>query len=605
MLTPYAVVAISLVIYHHGGLFYQVAFTRHSLRHHGATGSTDSGCDIPLLRPFLCTSISFLKANPAHSRLHPPRLASRAHLRPSRSRRLILRPPSCAAARSPEDAPEPRLHSHLHRPPHHPPVPALLRSVGSGYRPTPYNNFLPVFVVQRPDDISYVVLTSTFSSDSPTRYMTSPCESGSARLASHSAPTTVDTDACSRSTEQDADNERIRTSVAGWSEWGRRASCAASPQAIVFGTRLRNRQTLMHTSLQLLNLCARLSLSLATDPTFSVFAKPSPAAAPFLTSSSQPLASAVRRCPVSPLVASFLSSPLLDNVTMRSLRLAGFVPKLHRHLPLPPVDVVGCRVRLGHAVARVRCCFLVVHAVHACCDREGFAGRGLRGAGRADREKRYERADAAPRPLRPCIARWLGAWMAVRSGGTSCAESDQYVLGDCETFTGAHATVSEGQAGGDEDSEEGLADHARVGNTRIRLTIYAPGSSFNLSCLPRRLGTLTSPSTVRHSPFLETWSLETDPTSHHPFALAPPLFLVVGAVSLSLQPLTCPFLYSGRSVLALRCFHGGGFGGGVTANFLFRTLDFGVLVVVLPLVRCHPRVTPALQREMRPTPETA
>jgi hypothetical protein len=35
---------------------------------------------------------------------------------------------------------------------------------------------------------------------------------------------------------------------------------------------------------------------------------------------------------------------------------------------------------------------------------------------------------------------------------------------------------------------------------------------------------------------METWrSLETDPTSHHhPFALAPPLFLAVGDVSFSL-----------------------------------------------------------------------
>jgi hypothetical protein len=107
-------------------------------------------------------------------------------------------------------------------------------------------------------------------------------------------------------------------------------------------------------------------------------------------------------------------------------------------------------------------------------------------------------------------------------------------------------------------------------------------------------GPFTSPSTVQHSlppqssvlclppayptlirPFSQ-WrlrSLETDPTSHHPFALAPPLFLFVDGVSLSLQ-LTCPFLYLGRSVLALWCFQGGGFGGGVFANFLFRTLDF-------------------------------
>jgi hypothetical protein len=76
--------------------------------------------------------------------------------------------------------------------------------------------------------------------------------------------------------------------------WRRRASCAASPKAIVFGTRLRNRPTPVHTSLQLERImCARLSLSLAADPTFFVFAKPgeaSPAAAPFLLEMGSPRA---------------------------------------------------------------------------------------------------------------------------------------------------------------------------------------------------------------------------------------------------------------------------------------------------------------------------
>jgi hypothetical protein len=74
--------------------------------------------------------------------------------------------------------------------------------------------------------------------------------------------------------------------------WRRRASCAASPKAIVFGTRLHNRLTPVHTSLQLERImCARLSLSLAADPTFFVFAKPgeaSPAAAPFLLEMGSP-----------------------------------------------------------------------------------------------------------------------------------------------------------------------------------------------------------------------------------------------------------------------------------------------------------------------------
>jgi hypothetical protein len=93
----------------------------------------------------------------------------------------------------------------------------------------------------------------------------------------------------------------------------------------------------------------------------------------------------------------------------------------------------------------------------------------MRGAGRADQEKQYERADAAPHPLLPCIARRLGAWIAVgcpspiggalhrhgrelhegltAAGGTSCAGSDQYVLEDCETFTVPRATGERGPGG--------------------------------------------------------------------------------------------------------------------------------------------------------------
>jgi hypothetical protein len=129
------------------------------------------------------------------------------------------------------------------------------------------------------------------------------------------------------------------------------------------------------------------------------------------------------------------------------------------------------------------------------------------------------------------------------------------MLGDCETSQRRASRVSEGQAGGDEESEEGLAEHVHAGNTRIRLTIYAPGSSFTLSLFspsetqgpspPHQLCDTPPPSVLRlvspagisdqlssYSTLLsmETWGLETDPTSHHPFALAPPLFLAVGAV---------------------------------------------------------------------------
>ncbi|KAJ7854575.1 hypothetical protein B0H14DRAFT_3865509 [Mycena olivaceomarginata] len=133
-------------------------------------------------------------------------------------------------SRSPEDAPDPRPHSHLNPPPHHPPIPALLRFMRSGYRPTPYNNLL---AVQRPDDISYMSYR---------------------HLLSHRIRTTLN-----------------RWSVAGWSN-ARRArlllkpssSGRASATARLPCTRACNLKRIM---------CVRLSLSLATDPTFSVFAK--------------------------------------------------------------------------------------------------------------------------------------------------------------------------------------------------------------------------------------------------------------------------------------------------------------------------------------------
>ncbi|KAJ7854574.1 hypothetical protein B0H14DRAFT_3650100, partial [Mycena olivaceomarginata] len=217
----------------------------------------------------------------------------------------------------------------------------------------------------------------------------------------------------------------------------------------------------------------------------------------------------------------------------------------------------ACRVQLGHAVVLVRCCLLVVHAVHVCCDREGFAEKSMWGAGRADREKRYERADAAPHPLRPCIARRLGAWMAVRcpspvggaphrhgrerwegrrkakwerpsgesggrglrvragplpelhggltaAGGASCAESDHYVLGDCETFTATRAT-GERRPGG-----RGRGFRGGIGGTRTcRQSSHSPHNLCS-RVLPHPLsfvslgdsGPFTSPSTARHSPSL-------------------------------------------------------------------------------------------------------
>ncbi|KAJ7308652.1 hypothetical protein DFH08DRAFT_487868 [Mycena albidolilacea] len=90
-----------------------------------------------------------------------------------------------------------------------------------------------------------------------------------------------------------------------------------------------------------------------------------------------------------------------------SLRLAGFVRSCLEaipatHVPLPPADKVG---RDGQRVSCAAGAACSPRAPLACCDREGFAGRRERSAGRTDREKQCERADAAPHTLRPCVAR--------------------------------------------------------------------------------------------------------------------------------------------------------------------------------------------------------
>ncbi|KAJ7301957.1 hypothetical protein DFH08DRAFT_978289 [Mycena albidolilacea] len=119
-------------------------------------------------------------------------------------------------------------------------------------------------------------------------------------------------------------------------------------------------------------------------------------------------------------------------------------------------------------------------------------------------------------------------------------------------------------------------------NTPIRFTICASSLSrvlLHYRSPPSETQELSAPHHPCDSPSLNLGLGDRSDISP-PSALAPPRFLAAGAVSLSLQPPTHPFLSLGRSVLALRS----EFGGGVTAKFLFRTLDFGNVSGVLVIV---------------------
>jgi hypothetical protein len=168
------------------------------------------------------------------------------------------------------------------------------------------------------------------------------------------------------------------------------------------------------------------------------------------------------------------------------------------------------------------------------------------------------------------------------AGVTPCAGSGLYVPGTSRPSQRRASRVSEGETGGDEDSEVGLAWYARAGlsNRAWRGSENTPllGPLSPSSCpivhLPRRLRTFQLPiiratlplpqSSVSRLPrpavLLFDPSLNGDlglgdrSDISPPFALAPPRFLTVGTVSLSLQPRTHPFLSLGRSVLVLRCF---------------------------------------------------
>ncbi|KAJ7792790.1 hypothetical protein B0H14DRAFT_2623501 [Mycena olivaceomarginata] len=179
----------------------------------------------------------------------------------------------------------------------------------------------------------------------------------------------------------------------------------------------------------------------------------------------------------------------------------------------------------------------------------------------------------------------------IAAGVTPCAGSGRWVPGTSRPSQRRASWVSEGEVGGDEDSEVGLAGHAlsnRIApgtGTRIlpfasRATLLpSPGSSSTLPPLvrfplPRRLRTsqlpiiratlplpqssvsrLPRPAVLLFDPSLNgDLGLRDRSDISPPSALAPPRFLAVGPVSLSPQPLTHPFLSLGRSVLALQRF---------------------------------------------------
>ncbi|KAJ7804814.1 hypothetical protein B0H14DRAFT_3485841 [Mycena olivaceomarginata] len=181
----------------------------------------------------------------------------------------------------------------------------------------------------------------------------------------------------------------------------------------------------------------------------------------------------------------------------------------------------------------------------------------------------------------------------IAAGVTPCAGSGRWVAGDFEAFTATRV----GLAGHALSNRIAPGTGARI--LPIRFTSNAsssPGSSSTLPPLvrfplPRRLRTSQLPSSVRHSPSLsplsrvsrdlpssyltllsmETWGVETNPTSHHPLALAPSAF------SSPWVPVSLLAPTSHASLLPE-------FGGGVTAKFLFRTLDFGNVSGVLVIV---------------------